>query len=104
MDRGHLDLLSDVRSSASYSLPEETLPSGFRVPLRQHGVRATRKITVDLDAAIGPADLQPVNLAGAAEPEGQRLFRGREVGLAARDLLSERLVTDRGYGARPDGV
>src|SRR6266508_4047674 len=54
--------------------------------------------------AVGPADLEPVDLGGGAEPVGQGFFGSREIGLAARDLLRDRPCADRRKDTRPDRV
>ena len=57
-----------------------------------------------LGRAVRPADFQAVDLSGAAQAEGQRLFGRGEVGLPARDLLRHILAPDRRGDAGADGV
>jgi len=77
---------------------------GRAVPLLDPELRASRQLTPGFPSAVGPSDLQRVDLRRSTEPEGQRLFGGGKVGLPARDLLSLSAPSDDGGDPRADGV
>src|SRR5512138_340770 len=72
----------------------ESARRGRPLSLFEEECTSTRDISTRLERSVRPADLERVDLRRAAQAERERLFRSGKVGLAAGDLLRERLPAD----------